>query len=633
MALPAASARPAAAAAPAPLLAPRLSLARVLGPFAVATALLALLCVGGFFVLSGVRAYVGGESLWSKQRSIAMAQLRLYANTGATQAYSRFVAALEIPLGDREAREALERTPADTAAARTGFLRGGNHVGDVAAMVWLYRCCSDTPLMRDAIGAWVEGDRLIAELVERGAQLRQRVAGREPMTDWERASALAQLDALEERLVAQERHFSASLGEASRSVVWLLAGATVAFAALLALAGFVLGRSGLLRYQQAQQQLVQAHRRWTLAAESDGLGLFEWDLASDEVLLDARAAALYGLAHRPEGRRVMRAELGAMLHPDDREIVRNALSRAVASAEVFKQRYRIVPPGGATRHIEVTGLVHRDTEPQPQERMLGVVRDVSDEVLNSQLAFDKAAAERVARARIEFLSRLSHELRTPLNAVLGFSQLMLADAVHALSATQRARLQHIGEAGEHLLRLVEDVLDITRIDSGQFAMSLQPVALQPVVDAALRLVEKERQAYDIHVVHGLPAQPLYVTADAQRLEQVFVNLLSNACKYNRRGGTLVIEHDERDGEFGVRVRDEGAGLDANERAQLFQPFKRLASDVPGTGLGLVVVKLLLEQMGGRIEVHSTKGRGTTFTVHLPACANAVPAASAAQEAR
>lgn len=613
--------------APAPAFEHRVSMARVLGPFVAATALLALLSVAGFYALSGVRAYVGGESLWSKGRSVAVAQLRLYAVTGSAGAHARFTEALEVPLGDREAREALDRRPADLTAARDGFLRGGNHAGDVPAMVWMYRCCSGTPLMRDAVEAWVEGDRLIAELVALGARLSRRLDGRESLSAAERIDAMAQLDALESRLIAQERRFSASLGTASRAVVWLLCAVTLGLAALLAMAGVALGRRGLLRHQQAQQQLAQANQRWTLATASDGLGLFDWNLDSDEVFLDARAAAAYGFDFRAEGLRLLRSELRKLLHPDDRMPVRTALAQAVASGELFKQRYRIRRPSdGAERHLAVTGLLYRDAGVQQAARMLGVVRDVTDEVQNTQLALDKAAAERVARARIEFLSRLSHELRTPLNAVLGFSQLMLADASQPLAPAQRARVQHIGEAGEHLLRLVEDVLDITHIDSGNFSMSLRPMALQPVVDAALRLVDKERQSYDVQVVHGLPAQPLHVVADAQRLEQVFVNLFSNACKYNRRGGVLVIEHAEVGDQVTVSVRDEGEGLDAQELEQLFRPFKRLApaASAPGTGLGLVVVKLLLEQMGGAIEVHSIKGRGTTFTVSLPATA-AVPA--------
>jgi len=283
----------------------------------------------------------------------------------------------------------------------------------------------------------------------------------------------------------------------------------------------------------------------------------------------------------------------------------------------MKLRYRVLRGDGTLRHVEATGIVQL-SGPRMPARMLGVLRDVSDEVLRVQLVTEKAAAEQVARARMEFLSRLSHELRTPLNAVLGFSQLLLMEQAQPLPADANAKVRHIEAAGQHLLHLVEDVLNITRIDAGQNVVHMQAVAPQPLLDAALLLVEAQRQALGVAVHSDLPTVPLLVMGDRQRLEQVFVNLLSNGCKYNRPAGALRITHRIDGAQLLLNFADEGQGLDDDEIAQLFQPFRRLYrhAAIEGTGLGLVIVKQLLVQMGGDIEVASVKGQGSVFTVRL-----------------
>jgi signal transduction histidine kinase len=245
----------------------------------------------------------------------------------------------------------------------------------------------------------------------------------------------------------------------------------------------------------------------------------------------------------------------------------------------------------------------------------------------TRLALEKDAAERVARARMEFLSRLSHELRTPLNAVLGFSQLMLSDGEHALPAGAAERTRHIVAAGTHLLHLVEDVLDVTRIDAGQVSVQVQEVEPWPVLRAALNQVEPQREALGIAIQAALPPEPLKVQADAARLEQVFVNLLTNGCKYNRPGGRLEVAHRLEDGRLWIDFSDQGQGMEPDEIEALFQPFKRLTRHwrIEGTGLGLVIVKLLMAQMGGTISVASRPGQGSTFSVCLQRCTEGVPA--------
>jgi hypothetical protein len=184
--------------------------AGVLVPFVVVIMVLLALCIGGYQVLSAVRAFVGGESLWSKGRSAAMAQLRLYAVTGSAAEFRRFESALQAPLGDRQAREAMDAEVPDFEQARAGFLRGGNHIDDVDGMVWLYNAFGGSALMREAVLAWRQGDDLIEELRGTGRELQARLQRGDKLSGTELARLDAHLERLDERLITQEKNRSAS---------------------------------------------------------------------------------------------------------------------------------------------------------------------------------------------------------------------------------------------------------------------------------------------------------------------------------------------------------------------------------------------------------------------------------------
>ena len=227
-------------------------------------------------------------------------------------------------------------------------------------------------------------------------------------------------------------------------------------------------------------------------------------------------------------------------------------------------------------------------------------------------------AERANRAKSEFLSRMSHELRTPLNAILGFGQLLEMDQ---LSDEQRESVGYIVKGGQHLLRLIDDVLDIARVETGRLSMSPEPVLLDEVADEAVALVRASAAEAGISVALDTPpGSGLHVLADRQRLRQVLLNLLTNAVKYNRPGGSVTVTYTRpRGGRVRLSVTDEGAGIDPSNIARLFLPFERLgaaSSAVEGTGIGLALSKALAEAMGGTIGVHSEVGQGSTFWIEL-----------------
>ncbi len=252
----------------------------------------------------------------------------------------------------------------------------------------------------------------------------------------------------------------------------------------------------------------------------------------------------------------------------------------------------------------------------------------------------KDEAERANRAKSEFLSRMSHELRTPLNAILGFGQLLQRDTVEPLEPGQQARVSQIVHGGQHLLVLINEVLDLARIEAGTLPVELQAVDVDAVVEDCLRLVQPMARQRPVHLVRQSSGGVAgLASADPTRLRQVLLNLLSNAIKYNRSGGTVtVLTRAIADG-VGIEVSDEGEGLDDSQRQRLFQAFERLDADrsaIEGAGIGLALSKSLVELMNGRIGVHSRPGQGSTFWVELrrgPARAGAAAQVEHAAEPR
>ncbi|MBS7560391.1 CHASE3 domain-containing protein [Pseudomonas sp. RC4D1] len=246
-----------------------------------------------------------------------------------------------------------------------------------------------------------------------------------------------------------------------------------------------------------------------------------------------------------------------------------------------------------------------------------ITRDITDRrAAEIALGTAREEAESASRAKSEFLSRMSHELRTPLNAILGFAQLLDMDS----SAGQRPQVGHILRAGQHLLALINEVLDIARIEAGRLPLNVEPMPLAAVLHEALTLVSPMAADAGIHLA-PLPELPVDsgVIADRQRLIQVLLNLLSNAIKYNRSAGQVSIEVAIDGPRLRISVIDTGGGIAPDHLERLFKPFERLDADpkVEGTGLGLALSKSLLEMMDGDLSVQSTLGSGCRFSLELP----------------
>lgn len=260
-----------------------------------------------------------------------------------------------------------------------------------------------------------------------------------------------------------------------------------------------------------------------------------------------------------------------------------------------------------------------EIEVEQSRYFVGLLRDITERKhAESELIVAREAADRANQAKSDFLSSMSHELRTPMNAILGFGQLMEYDG--DLTDEHQDNVKEILKAGEHLLTLINEVLDLSKVESGNLDLSMEPVALSPVLEECLSLVSALAKQRGIQLtVQGL--QGIAVRADRTRLKQVVLNLLSNAIKYNRDNGQVSVDTcSVADNRLRLQVSDTGYGIAENRQAELFQPFNRLDaeySDVEGTGIGLTITRRIVEMMGGSVGVNSKVNVGSTFWIELP----------------
>lgn len=244
-------------------------------------------------------------------------------------------------------------------------------------------------------------------------------------------------------------------------------------------------------------------------------------------------------------------------------------------------------------------------------------------LLNRRVIMEKEAALTASRAKSDFLSNMSHELRTPLNAIIGFSQLLATD--EAANADQRQSADLILGSGRHLLGLIEEVLDLNAIEAGRLSLVMDRVDCRSVIDNCLVMTRPLAQTANIAItIERVDVPP--VSADSRRLQQVLLNLMSNAIKYNRSGGKVVVSARERDpGIVRIEVRDTGLGIEVGRLGELFKPFSRLVeanSGIEGTGIGLALSRRMAEAMGGSVGVESEVGSGSLFWIELPKAGSA-----------
>ncbi len=310
-----------------------------------------------------------------------------------------------------------------------------------------------------------------------------------------------------------------------------------------------------------------------------------------------------------------------LTYPDDRADGSLAMGRLLRGEVPEVQRNtRLQHRDGTVRWVRMNWRLLRNPHGEPQ-RLVAVVEDITEQLRFQEAERGRQLAESANRAKSEFLSRMSHELRTPLNAMLGFAQLLDLDRQPRLATHQQGWVRQILQAGWHLLEMINDTLDLSRIEAGMLRLVLVPVAIEPLVAHCVAMVGPAALQRRITLQLHIDDDASHALGDETRLKQVMINLLSNAVKYNVAGGRVVVRSRRLDAQtLEIRVLDTGLGLDDAQMADLFQPFNRLGreqSDTEGTGIGLVISRRLAELMGGALNAESVAGVGATFVLRLP----------------
>ena len=361
----------------------------------------------------------------------------------------------------------------------------------------------------------------------------------------------------------------------------------------------------------SNKDLAVINRRLTETQEYAQLGQWETDMALNKRVWSDE---LYRILEVPNtGHDADFENFLSIIHPEDRAAFDEAFATSVQSRAPFEHSYRLLMRDGRVKFVMTRGRTVYDGTGKAIFST-GSLQDITAlKTVEEELRIARDVAETANRAKSEFLSSMSHELRTPMNAILGFTQLLEMDG--GLSEAQQESVSEIHNAGQHLLTLINDLLDLARIDSGKVSVSLEPVELGALFDECGSLIKPFANTRGISV-HSDAWSNIWVIADRVRLKQVLLNLISNAIKYNRVNGSMRLSWQRvRPGCLRIVVTDTGLGIPAARINDLFQPFSRLGAEnsaVEGTGIGLSITRKLVELMGGQVGVESTPGLGSSF---------------------
>lgn len=350
------------------------------------------------------------------------------------------------------------------------------------------------------------------------------------------------------------------------------------------------------------------------------MGHWRWSVGSNDIQWSDEIYKIFGVER---GTFIPALDaVNRMTHKRDVGRLLQAFQRAIIEQNNYEMEFRITRPDGEVRYIRCEGRCEHD-HLGDVVALFGIMQDVTERTINElNLTEAKDAAERAYAAKSQFLANMSHELRTPLNAIIGFSEMMQRQLLGPIgSARYLDYIAGIRESGEHLLDLISDILDMSKIEAGKYELDLEELHVAKVIRLAIHMMEGRATDAKIHVSIDIANEGLQVVADRRALMQVLLNLLSNAVKFTEPGGSVRVECIERGDYVSIKVHDTGIGIPANQLKNITRPFEQAASHYTrkheGTGLGLAITKELIELHGGSLHIDSTVGVGTTVTIRLP----------------
>ena len=371
--------------------------------------------------------------------------------------------------------------------------------------------------------------------------------------------------------------------------------------------------------KRVEQALRESEERYALAMRGTNEGLWDWHVAGDRLHVSPRFKAIMGIDC--DANEINPRQWWQFLHPDDQRRYRQDLVAHLRGETAFMtSEFRIIDGEGSQRWVRANGLALRD-EAGRVHRMAGSISDVTErKQAEIELRRAKESAEVANRTKSQFLATMSHELRTPMNAIIGFTRLVMRRSQDLLPERQIANLDKILISAEHLLSLINSVLDLSKIEAGQMEVHAGQVALEPLVDVCLKTVEPMLAGGVVTLVRNLGADLPPLVTDAEKLKQILFNLISNAAKFTETG-TIEIAAACIGDEMEISVTDTGIGIPPESLDSIFEEFHQLDNSSTrthgGTGLGLSITRHLVRLISGRITVESRVGKGSRFTVSLP----------------
>ena len=372
----------------------------------------------------------------------------------------------------------------------------------------------------------------------------------------------------------------------------------------------------IISHKETLQTLKDSETRNTLSHMFARIDTFELNISSQELFFPEQFKEILGKEF--DTSEMFLRDYYTFFHSQDIDLFKKSLDACIHSQQPLNVTYRISSP--ATNNIiwlNMAGDIVRDENNTPLY-LLGVIQDITEKkIFEKDLLDARIEAERANQAKSIFISNMSHELRTPLNAILGFSQLMEMELDP--QSENKSMLNEIHKAGSHLLDLINDILDLSKIEAGKVSISLKSIDPVQAIESAINMTNNLAFQNKITIYNKADNHSLKIMTDPVRLKQILVNFISNGIKYNNPGGKVEISTEASDHLFKIIIKDNGLGIKQEMQKDLFQPFNRLGREsggIEGTGIGLALTKKLAELMNGKIGFNSSPGNGSTFWVEM-----------------
>ncbi len=371
-----------------------------------------------------------------------------------------------------------------------------------------------------------------------------------------------------------------------------------------------------------QQQNLNRRQRQLSEAEAIGrMGHWQWLIGEDHISWSEEIFRIFGVDQNQFEPSIH--TLTELVHKRDLGRVVQVFQRAIIEEKNYDMEFRIIRPGGDVRFIMLEGRCEKD-ESGEVIALYGIMQDMTERMLYEQeLRQARDASEQAYAAKTRFLANMSHELRTPLNAIIGFSEMIESEMLGPIDNNKYVEYAtSIKDSGRHLLDLISDILDMSKIEAGKHSLDLGEVHVQDIIDRASHMVSGRAQEKNITLeTANVENAEIDIIGDRRALTQIMLNLLSNAVKFTPENGTVWVECYKRESYLSIKVCDNGIGIPPNKLASVLRPFEQVSSeytrDHEGTGLGLSITKKLIELHNGVLFIESTMDSGTTATVRLP----------------